>query len=179
MGQSIKRDSLKGKGGGGGGKQERMARTHAEAQPLLRWRISPFCFFSLVLSILSLFSSCLSFLTLFSPLKSTLSFVILYNIFGEVPAKSITQMHGVVTVIVYKAREHYFVMSVWVNVNSENLFSFTPHMRILRQISTAQAHCVIKFRLIRLISILIKTLTPPYAIRGPRHLFSPHEGRDG
>ncbi len=45
--------------------------------------------------------------------------------------------------------------------------------------STVQAHRVIKFRFIRLISILIKTLTPPYAIKGPRRSFLPHEERDG
>lgn len=45
--------------------------------------------------------------------------------------------------------------------------------------STAQAHWVIKFRFIRLISILIKTLTPPYAIKDPRRLFVPREERDG
>lgn len=45
--------------------------------------------------------------------------------------------------------------------------------------SAVQAHRVIKFRFIRLISILIKTLTPPYAIKGPRRPFCPHEERDG
>lgn len=44
--------------------------------------------------------------------------------------------------------------------------------------STVQPHRVIKFRFIRLISILIKTLTPPYAIKGPRHLFCTHEERE-
>lgn len=45
--------------------------------------------------------------------------------------------------------------------------------------STVQAHGVIKFRFIRLISILIKTLTPPYAIKNPRRLFFPRGARDG
>lgn len=44
--------------------------------------------------------------------------------------------------------------------------------------STVQAHRVIKFRFIRLISILIKTLTPPYAIKNPRRLFFPHGERE-
>lgn len=71
------------------------------------------------------------------------------------------------------------LLSEGVNVNSENLFRFIPHMRIPWQMSTFQAHRVIKFRFIRLISILIKTLTPPYAIKGPRRLFSPHVERGG
>lgn len=45
--------------------------------------------------------------------------------------------------------------------------------------STAQAHWVIKFIFIRLISILIKTPTPPYGIKGPGRLFSLREERDG
>lgn len=48
---------------------------------------------------------------------------------------------------------------------------FIPHIKIPWQMSTVQAHRAIKFRFIRLISILIKTLTPPYAITDPRRLW--------
>lgn len=55
--------------------------------------------------------------------------------------------------------------------------SFPRILQILWQMSTVQAHWVVKSRFIRLMSILIKTLTPPYVIKGPRHLFSPREER--
>lgn len=55
---------------------------------------------------------------------------------------------------------------------------FIPHIKISWQMCTVQAHRAIKFRFIRLISILIKTLTPPYAITDPRRLFFPHEERE-
>lgn len=99
-----------------------------------------------------------------------------------VQGKSITQVHGAVIVIVYNAQANN-LLSEWINANSGNLFSLIPHMRNAWQMSAVQAHQVIKFRFIRLISILIKTLTPPsppppYAIKGPRHLFCTHEERE-
>lgn len=44
---------------------------------------------------------------------------------------------------------------------------------------TVQTLCVIKYRFVRLISILIKTLTPLCAIKDPRRLFSSYEEWDG
>lgn len=161
--------------------------THAEAQPLFLCRISPYCGFSLLffLFYLSPFTSLIAFPSSFfirvvswSPHENVPSFVLLYCLFRNVQGTSITQIHGVVIFIVYNAQASN-LLSEWVNVDSENLFSFIPHMRIPWQMSTVQAHRVIKFRFIRLISIVIKTLTPPYAIKGPRRLFSSHEEQDG
>ncbi len=62
---------------------------------------------------------------------------------AQVQGKSITQIHRVVVVIVYHKAAKMSPCEF-----REPIFSFIPHMRILWQMSTVQAHRVIKFRLI-------------------------------
>lgn len=159
-----------------------MVRTLAQIQPLFPSQNSPLCvfplFFFLFLSLpfhISYCFSCLTFPDWSHALhtKGMPSFVLLSCLFEKVRGKSITQIHRVVFVIVYDKAARMSQCDF-----SGPIFSFFPHMGILWRMSTVRAHRVIKFRFVRLISILIKTLTPPYAIKGPRHSFLPHEERD-
>lgn len=146
-----------------------MVRTHAETQAPSFCTISSFCNFPLLLLRLFIFTLSQLFTAFLLLCRTKACPLLCYShcIFREEPGESITQIHRVVVVIVYNAAAERSSVQMSRCEFGGKLFSFICHTRIAWKMSAVRAHWVIKFRFKRLISILIKTLTPPLCHQRP------------